>query len=166
MNISLKSFLGKVLCALSVVFLCSPPIATAQEPGVSTAPKKPIECDGLFKGGGKPNEEKLKQILAAHTQWVDSIGTDGKQANLCEADLREAQLPEVSLVRRTSPGRPSPGRTSPGRPSPGRPSPGRTSPGRPSPGRTSPGRTSSRRTSPWRISPGRISPGRISPGLT
>ncbi|MCH8040156.1 MAG: pentapeptide repeat-containing protein [Nitrospinae bacterium] len=97
MNISLKSFLGKVLCALSVVFLCSPPIATAQEPGVSTAPKKPIECDGLFKGGGKPNEEKLKQILAAHTQWVDSIGTDGKQANLCEADLREAQLPEVFL---------------------------------------------------------------------
>jgi len=32
--------------------------------------KSPSECDGPFKGGKKPTQEQLKQILREHGKWL------------------------------------------------------------------------------------------------
>lgn len=47
-------------------------------------------------------QEKLREVLEAHKQWLNSVGKSGEKAdlrganllgaNLCEADLREADL--------------------------------------------------------------------------
>ncbi len=45
----------------------------------------------------KIDEEKLREILAGHREWLDSKGKTGQQADLQEANLEEANLHEVRL---------------------------------------------------------------------
>ena len=53
------------------------------------------ECQGKYKGGGKPTTEELSTILAHHSAWLKSKPRkedDEWRADLCEADLSDATL--------------------------------------------------------------------------
>ncbi|ACL05226.1 Ion transport 2 domain protein [Desulfatibacillum aliphaticivorans] len=45
------------------------------------------------------SDEELQQVLAEHKKWLDSEGTDGKQADLRKTDLEGRDLSEATLVQ-------------------------------------------------------------------
>jgi Pentapeptide repeats (8 copies) len=56
-------------------------------------------CNGKYKGGVKPSDAELKEILKKHADWVKDGGgwykaklaDDPRRANLCGADLHGLQ---------------------------------------------------------------------------
>src|SRR2546423_1171496 len=68
---------------------------------------EPPQCTGKYKGGLKPNDAELKEILRQHAAWARGDGpfflndrkvaNDPRRANLCDADLRVAHLDGAHL---------------------------------------------------------------------
>ena len=62
---------------------------------------RPFEhnCTGNYKGGKKPSNEEILQILKDHSKWLEnSKAPDEYRANFCEADLGRAVLNEAMLA--------------------------------------------------------------------
>jgi len=83
----------------------------------STVAAEPV-CNGKYKGGVKPSDAELKEILKKHAEWVEDTAVvkgwsrkagfikladpkltdDPRRANLCEADLTGAHLDYAILT--------------------------------------------------------------------
>jgi len=56
-------------------------------------------CTGNYKGGKKPSNEEILQILKDHSKWLKNPkAPDEYRANFCEADLGRAVLNEAMLA--------------------------------------------------------------------
>jgi hypothetical protein len=62
-----------------------------------------VKCTGKYKGGLKPTDDELKEILKQHVSWLNDGGSnlklvdDPRRANLCEANLRSVHLNDAHL---------------------------------------------------------------------
>ena len=58
------------------------------------------QCDGRYRGGGRPEAEELARIVSDHAEWVRAAGreADPRRANLCGANLNGAHLPGANLT--------------------------------------------------------------------
>jgi hypothetical protein len=86
------------LSALGIVLFA---LATVPRRSLSDEPK--LVCNGKYKGGLKPTDADLKEILQKHDAWVmqmgpftpsdkPEVGGDTRRVNLCGADLSDLKL--------------------------------------------------------------------------